>query len=218
MELIQLVNEIHHFNACSEYTLITVVNLTGFYILGNKSLITNGNVLTRMNPQAFIRLSIGSLGLRVPGITLNSAKSGRNTLSFPCACEIRLRGFPMQTAMIPLVSYPETTPDTNNITSSFYLQESDLKALLVPGYLLKHHAGLEIVVFTGRNGTHCGIGIKRQQIGMFKLEVGPEWGDGKPVILFNGWMHIGKNKWVSGNPGVELHLRVKLDPDPRYIF
>ncbi|XP_055820152.1 uncharacterized protein LOC129889064 [Solanum dulcamara] len=171
-----------------------------------------------MNPQAFIRLSIGSLGLRVPATTLNGAKSWRSALSFPCVCEIRLRGFPVQTALIPLVSSPETSPDTNNIASSFYLQESDLKALLAPGCLLKHHACLEIVVFTGRNGTHCGIGIKRQQIGTFKLEVSPEWGNGRPVILFNGWIHIGKNKWVNGNPGAELHLRVKLDPDPRYIF
>ncbi|KAH0642133.1 hypothetical protein KY290_035226 [Solanum tuberosum] len=133
-----------------------------------------------MNPQTFIRLSIGSLELRVPGITLNGAKSGRSALSFPCVCEIRLRGFPMQTAIIPLVSSPETTPDANNIASSFYLQESDLKALLAPG---------------------C-----------------PEWGNGRPVILFNGWIHIGKNKWLNGIAGAELHLRVKLDPDPRYIF
>ncbi|XP_006346697.1 uncharacterized protein [Solanum tuberosum] len=171
-----------------------------------------------MNPQTFIRLSIGSLGLRVPGITLNGAKSGRSALSFPCVCEIRLRGFPVQTAIIPLVSSPETTPDSNNIASSFYLQESDLKALLAPGCLLKHHACLEIVVFTGHNESHCGISIKRQHIGTFKLEVGPEWGNGRPVILFNGWIHIGKNKWLDGIAGAELHLRVKLDPDPRYIF
>ncbi|KAK4729685.1 hypothetical protein R3W88_022673 [Solanum pinnatisectum] len=171
-----------------------------------------------MNPQAFIRLSIGSLGLRVPGITLNGAKSGRSALSFPCVREIRLRGFPVQTAIIPLVSSPETTPDANNIASSFYLQESDLKALLAPGCLLKHHACLEIVVFTGHNESHFGIGIKRQHIGTFKLEVVPEWGNERPVILFNGWIHIGKNKWLNGIAGAELHLRVKLDPDPRYIF
>lgn len=158
------------------------------------------------------------MALPLPATTLNGAKSWRSALSFPCVCEIRLRGFPVQTALIPLVSSPETTPDTKNIASSFYLQESDLKALLAPCCLLKHHACLDIVVFTGRNGTHCGIGIKRQQIGTFKLEVGPEWGNGRPVILFNGWIHIGKVKWVNGNPGEELHLRVKLDPDPRYIF
>ncbi|PSS11962.1 Endonuclease [Actinidia chinensis var. chinensis] len=171
-----------------------------------------------MDPQAFIRLSIGSLGLRVPGTTLNAAKSGIHALSSPCSCEIRLRGFPVQTTSVPLVSSPESIPDPQSIASSFYLKESDLKALLTLGCFYAPHACLEIVVFAGWKWSHCGVGIKRQQIGMFKLEVGPEWGEGKPVILFNGWIGIGKSKLECGKPGAELHLRVKLDPDPRYVF
>ncbi|KAF2306790.1 hypothetical protein GH714_021432 [Hevea brasiliensis] len=136
-----------------------------------------------MDPQAFIRLSIGSLGLRIPGTALNSAKSGIHAFSSPCSCDIRLRGFPVQTTFVPLVSSPETTPDIHSIASSFYLEESDLKALLAPGCFHTHHACLEIVVFTGRKESHCGVGIKRQQIGTFKLEVGPEWGEKKPAIL-----------------------------------
>ncbi|KAG8649912.1 uncharacterized protein LOC110620156 isoform X2 [Manihot esculenta] len=109
-------------------------------------------------------------------------------------------------------------PDIHSIASSFYLEESDLKALLTPGCFYTHHACLQIVVFTGRKGSHCGVGTKRQQIGKFKLEVGPEWGEGKPAILFSGWTGIGKKKQQSRKPGAELHLRVKLDPDPRYVF
>lgn len=171
-----------------------------------------------MDPQAFIRLSISSLGLRIPGSALNLVKSRVQALSSPCSCEIRLRGFPVQTTSVPLLTSSEATPDSHSIASSFYLEESDLKALLAPGCFYSTHAYLEIVVFTGRKGSHCGVGIKRQQIGTFKLEVGPEWGEGKPVILFNGWIGIGKNKQESGKPGAELHLRVKLDPDPRYVF
>ncbi|KAA8520329.1 hypothetical protein F0562_014585 [Nyssa sinensis] len=171
-----------------------------------------------MDPQAFIRLSIGSLGLRIPGTVANAAKSGIRAFSTPCSCEIRLRGFPVQTTSVPFVSSPETVPDSHGIASSFYLEESDLKALLAPGCFYAPHACLEIVVFTGRKGSHCGVGIKRQQIGTFKLEVSPEWGEGKPAILFNGWIGIGKNKQESGKPVPELHLRVKLDPDPRYVF
>lgn len=174
--------------------------------------------MTKMDPQAFIRLSVGSLGLRVSGTALNATKSGIQAFSSPCLCEIRLRGFPVQTTSVPFVSSPEVILDNHSVASSFYLEESDLKALLTPGCFYTSHACLEIVVFTGRKGTHCGVGIKRQQIGTFKLEVGPEWGQGKPVILFNGWIGIGKNKQDSGKPGAELHLRVKLDPDPRYVF
>lgn len=169
-----------------------------------------------MDPQAFIRLSIGSLGLRIPGPSYNSA--GIHALSSPCSCEIRLRGFPVQTTSVPLITSVEATPDSHSIASSFYLEESDLKALLAPGCFHGTHASLEIVVFTGWKGSHCGVSIKRQQIGSFKLEVGPEWCEGRPIILFSGWIGIGKNKQESGKPGPELHLRVKLDPDPRYIF
>ncbi|KAK7835848.1 hypothetical protein CFP56_023016, partial [Quercus suber] len=77
---------------------------------------------------------------------------------------------------------------------------------------------LVICNYKGRKGSHCGVGTKRQQIGTFKLEVSPEWGDGRPVILYNGWIGIGKGKQEIGRPGAELHLRVKLDPDPRYVF
>ncbi|KAK2967249.1 hypothetical protein RJ640_016041 [Escallonia rubra] len=171
-----------------------------------------------MDPQAFIRLSVDSLGLRVPGTALNAAKSGVPALSSPCLCEIRLRGFPVQKTSVPFVSSLEATPDSHTIASSFYLEESDLKALLAPGCFYASHACLEVNVFTGRKGSHCGVGVKRQQIGTFKLEVGPEWGQGKPAILFSGWIGIGKSKQDHGKPGAELHLRVKLDPDPRYVF
>lgn len=171
-----------------------------------------------MDPQAFIRLSIGSLGLRFPETTLNAAKSGIHAFSSPCLCVIRLRGFPVQTTSVPLVSSPELTPDPNSIASSFYLEEADVKAMLAPGCFYTPHACLEISVFTGRKGFNCGVGIKRQQIGTFRMEVGPEWGQQKSVTLFNGWIGIGKNRQDSGKPGAELHLRVKLDPDPRYVF
>ncbi|GKV47572.1 hypothetical protein SLEP1_g54468 [Rubroshorea leprosula] len=171
-----------------------------------------------MDPQAFTRLSIGSLGLRISTSALNCSKFGANAFSSTCSCEIRLRGFPVQTTSVPLVSSPEATPDIHSIASSFYLEEADVKALLTPGCFYSSYACLEITVFIGRKGLYCGRGLKKQQIGTFKLDVGPEWGEGKPVTLFNGWMGIGKNKHENGKPEVELHLRVKLDPDPRYVF
>jgi hypothetical protein len=117
-----------------------------------------------------------------------------------------------------LITSAEVIRDTQNIASSFYLEESDLKASLAPGCFYNPHACLEIAVFSGKKGSHCGVGVKRQQIGIFKMQVGPEWGEGKPVILFNGWTGIGKNKQENGKPGAELHLKVKLDPDPTYVF
>lgn len=165
-----------------------------------------------MDPQAFVRLSIGSLGLRIP-VTASRAARGAAAAS-PCSCEIRLRGFSVQKASIPLISAPEANPDLRSNVIIFYLEDSDVKAMLAPGCFQGPQAYLEIVVYMGKQGSHCGVAGKKQQIGTFRVEVGPEWGEGKPALLHSGWISIGK----AGKPGPELHLRVKLDPDPRYVF
>lgn len=170
-----------------------------------------------MDPEVFIKLSIGSLGLRLAGVELKTENSGINELSLPYVCEIRLRGFPVKTLAVPLMSSADIIPYIQNNASSFYLGESDLQALLAPGCFYKSHACLEISVFTEAKEANC-VGIKRQQIGIFRMQVGPEWGERKPMVLFNGWTSIGKNKQETEKLGAELHLRVKVDPDPRYVF
>ncbi|XP_077238767.1 nuclear factor 1 A-type protein (DUF1005) [Tasmannia lanceolata] len=171
-----------------------------------------------MDPQDFVRLSVGSLGLRIP-VAASKAVQARVHSSSPCLCEIRLRGFPVQRASVPLISTPEGSLDSHSIATSIYLEKSDVKALLVPRCFLAPRAYLEISVFTERQGgSHYGVISRKQQIGKFKLQVIPEWGEGKSVLLHNGWIGIGKNQKEGGKPGPELHLRVKLDPDPRYVF
>ncbi|KAL6001782.1 hypothetical protein ACLOJK_041760 [Asimina triloba] len=170
-----------------------------------------------MDPQAFVRLSVGSLGLRIPVSASKAMRAGFHSSS-PCLCEIRLRGFPLQTASVPLISSPEATPDPNSIATNFYLEETTVRELLTPGCFKAPHAYLEITVFTGRQGSHCGVSSKKQLIGTFRLQVGPEWSEGKSLLLHNGWISIGKSGQESTKSGPELHLKVKLDPDPRYVF
>ncbi|KAJ8512869.1 hypothetical protein OPV22_003303 [Ensete ventricosum] len=135
-----------------------------------------------------------------------------------CFCEIRLRGFRIQTAPVPLISSPEASPDPDSNVIVFYLEESDVKALALPRCFRTSQAYLDIVVYMGRQSSHCGVTGRKQQIGSLRLEIGPEWGLEKPALLHNGWMHIGQNKRVAEKHGPELHLKVKLDPDPRYVF
>lgn len=173
--------------------------------------------MTPMDPQAFVRLSIGSLGLRIP-VETSKAQRGITDASSQCLCEIRLRGFPVKTASVPLISTPEASPDQHCNGTIFYLEKSDVEALMAPGCFQTSQAYLQIVVFMGGQRSNCGVTGRKQQIGTFRVEVGPEWGQGKPALLHNGWIGIGKNRQDAGKPGPELHLRVKLDPDPRYVF
>ena len=52
---------------------------------------------------------------------------------------------------------------------------------------------------------------RKRLVGVFRVELpSSEW---RPVLLHHGWAGIGK-----GEARPELHLRVKLEADPRYIF
>ncbi|XP_062192108.1 uncharacterized protein LOC133895659 isoform X2 [Phragmites australis] len=159
-----------------------------------------------MDPQPFVRLSIGQIGLKLPG-------GNARTAAQLCHCEIRLGGFPVQIAHVPLIHSSEFNLDPFTNVAVFSLDESDLKALATPGCFRAPRSYLEVVVYLGRFGVHCGIAGRKRLVGVFRVEVGSEWHEGKPVLLHHGWTGIGK-----GEARPELHLRVKLEADPRYIF
>ncbi|GJX06404.1 zinc finger MYM-type protein 1-like protein [Tanacetum coccineum] len=74
------------------------------------------------------------------------------------------------------------------------VKEDDRADLLEDGVLQAASPASHSSSITSPIGSRCGVGIKRQQVGTFKLDVGPKWGEGKPVILFSGWIGIGKMK------------------------
>ncbi|KAG8046597.1 hypothetical protein GUJ93_ZPchr0008g13306 [Zizania palustris] len=163
-----------------------------------------------MDPQIFVRLSVAQLGLKLPGASARKAARVR-----VCHCEIRLRGFPIQIAPVPLINSSEFNLDPHSTNAAvFSLDESDLKALSKPGCFGAHGSYIEVAVYLSRRGGHCGIvtGMKRL-VGVVKVDLGPEWRDGKPVLLHHGWAGIG-----NGVARPELHLRVTMEVDPRYIF
>ena len=172
-----------------------------------------------MDPQDFIRLSIGSLGLRIPVPASKAVKGANHASASVCSCEIRLRGFPIQTAPVQLISSPEANPDPHSNPIVFYLEKSDVMALMASGCFQTPQPFLEVVVYLGRKKrSNCSVTSRKQQLGSFRVRVSPEWGNGKPSMVHDGWIGIGKHKQEAGRPGPELHLRVKLDPDPRYVF
>ncbi|KAK8952306.1 hypothetical protein KSP39_PZI004361 [Platanthera zijinensis] len=172
-----------------------------------------------MDPQFFVRLSVGSLGLRIPVTAVSKAGRGSNYLSLSsCWCEIRLRGFPVQTASVPLISSHETSPDPCSNATVFYFEKSDVEAMMSHGCFQAVQPYLEVAIYLGREGSHCSVIGRKHLIGRFRVEVGPEWCEGKPTLLHDGWICFEKSRLEGYKFELELHLRVKLDPDPRYIF
>ncbi|EFJ37555.1 hypothetical protein SELMODRAFT_77561 [Selaginella moellendorffii] len=169
-----------------------------------------------MDPRAFVKLSVSALGVRVP-LASKPARTGVHSSTSPFFCEVRLPGYPVQTTPVPLVS-PTSPPPDRGIAANFYLDESALDKLLSPTSCFKSSFPcLEVLVYTGRQGTRCGV-KEGKLMGTFSLPVSSQWMEGKPIQLHSGWTGIGKGNSTDGKPGAELHLVIKVEADPRYIF
>lgn len=167
-----------------------------------------------MNALPFVKISVGSLGLRVP------AEGSTQAVELPpCVCEIRLHNFPVHTAPVPLVS---CDPDPRSTAASFYLDEPALRRLLTFACFGSSSPFLEIAVFCAEQGRSCGISPGKQQLGSLKIRAGREWAEGRAVQVHHGWTRIGKrsssDESGSSRRSAELHLVVKVEPDPRFVF
>lgn len=174
-----------------------------------------------MEPRPFTRVSVAGLGLRIPHASKAAPRAGVHSSSSPCFCEIKLPGFEMQTAPVPLISTSaRSDPDQHLVAASFYLDEPVLKALLRSSApCLSSPPTLQVLVYTGRQGSSwCGAASSAKLLGKFVLPVSLDWATSKSLQLQHGWVCIGKSKAEGGRPGAELHLNVKAEPDPRYIF
>eukprot|EP00249_Psilotum_nudum_P001348 c13792_g1_i2 orf=428-1774(-) len=168
-----------------------------------------------MEPRPFVRISVAALALRIP-MASKASRSGVHASSSPCYCEIRLPKFPVQTAPIPLIPATKSTPTSHITAANFYLDEPALRKLLSTSCCQSRQC-LEIRVYTGKQGSSCGS-TTGEMLGRFTLPVLMEWAGPMPFQLYNGWVCIGEPKAKGGRPGAELHLIVKAEPDPRYIF
>lgn len=174
-----------------------------------------------MEPRSFTRVSVAGLGLRIPHASKAPPNAGVHSSSSPCFCEIKLSGHQIQTAPVPLISTSSRSePEAHLVAASFYFDEPALKALLhSSAKCFARPPTLQVLVYTGRQGTSCcGAAGTAKLLGKFSLAVGPDWVTFKPLQLHLGWVSIGNSKAEGGGPGAELHLNVKVEPDPRYIF
>lgn len=173
-----------------------------------------------MEPRTFTRVSVAGLGLRIPHASKATPGAGVHSASSPCFCEIKLHGHQIQTAPVPLVSSAaRSDPDAHLVAGSFYLDEPALKGLVhsTARCFARRQPTLQVLVYTGRQSLSCcgSIGTAKL-LGKFTLPVSSDWVTAKPLPLQHGWVSIGHSK--AEGPGAELHLIVKVEPDPRYIF
>ncbi|XP_043710028.1 uncharacterized protein LOC122658930 [Telopea speciosissima] len=167
-----------------------------------------------MDPCPFVRLLVGNLALKIP-VASKPARSGVHPASSPCFCKIRLKNFPVQTSIVPLIPSETQFPDgqTQTLAASFDLSKADLEKLAAKSIFAAKPC-LKISIYTGRRGTTCGVNSGRL-LGKVSVPLDMEGTESRSSVFHNGWISVGKNAKGSST---HLHLNVRAEPDPRFVF
>ncbi|THU46473.1 hypothetical protein C4D60_Mb09t05320 [Musa balbisiana] len=168
-----------------------------------------------MDPCPFVRLIIESLVLKLPAIS-KPAGPGVHPSTTPCFCALQLQD---------CASSPHTTPlpvaaDPNSTTN---LMEAPVPAgppasvviSLDPPTLQRlsgKRASLVVSVYMGRTGSTCGFSSGRL-LGRVRVAVDLEMAPTRPTVAQSGWVSVG-----AGRSAARLHLVVRSEPDPRFVF
>ncbi|KAK7319932.1 hypothetical protein RJT34_04661 [Clitoria ternatea] len=161
-----------------------------------------------MDPCPFVRLIVESLALKLPSPTKPPPLSGVHPSSTPCFCKIRINSFPSHTALLPLSS-SSTSPDSTTSAPAFHLDPAALRRL--SGKPLT----LTLSVYNGPMGRTCGVrGAKL--LGRLLLTVHLSTALSRSNTFHNGWLKLGHTD--NSKPSAQLHLKVRSEPDPRFVF
>lgn len=160
---------------------------------------------------------MGGLALRIP-VASKPTRAGIHSSRFPCFCEIKFDKFPVQIAAVPLISVDAPAPDVQNLVASFHLEHSELVKLSKNYSCLGvSNPQLDITVYTGRQGSNCGMNLGKV-LGKFSVPLDLEGAHERLVVFHNGWVSIGKSSAGDSKAGPQLHLNVRAEPDPRFVF
>ncbi|KAJ1387883.1 hypothetical protein SESBI_39581 [Sesbania bispinosa] len=169
-----------------------------------------------MDPCPFVRLTVESLALKLPLATKPSPVSGVHPSTTPCFCKIQIPSFPAETALLPLSSSPnDSAPDTATSAAGFHLDPAALRRLS------GKPVALRVSVYTGSMARTCGVSGAKL-LGRVVLTINLSSAVSRSATFHSGWLSLGKKKHSepdrSNKPSARLHLVVRSEPDPRFVF
>nr|KJB58717.1 hypothetical protein B456_009G224000 [Gossypium raimondii] len=168
-----------------------------------------------MDPCPFVRLTVGNLALKIP-VASKPARSVVHPSLSPCFCKIKLKNFPLQTAVVPYFPRENQFPDNQQQTlaATFHLSKADIDKLAQKS-IFSAKPCLKIAVYTGRRGSTCGVN-SGCLLGKVSVPLDLAGTESKACVFHNGWISVGKE--TKKDSSARFHLNVKAEPDPRFVF
>lgn len=157
-----------------------------------------------MDPCPFVRIVIGNLALRLP------EKSHLSALSF--YSKFKLKGFPAQLSDVSLLAADGDAVDSR-IHGCFALSKPELEKMAEKSAGKPSCLKIEIHRRSGRGSGGCGFVSGGKLVGCVVVQL-----DLKSIVENMGKCVI-QNGWVLiGGSDLKLHLNVRAEPDPRFVF
>ncbi|GMI78466.1 hypothetical protein like AT1G10020 [Hibiscus trionum] len=168
-----------------------------------------------MDPCPFVRLTVANLALKIP-VASKSARSLVHPSSSPCFCKIKLKNFPLQIVVVPYIPPDNQFPENQLQTpaATFHLNKADIDKLGAKS-IFSTKPCLKIAIYTGRGGSTCGVNSGRL-LGKVSLPLDLAGTESRACVFHNGWILVGKE--ANKHSFTQLHLNVKTEPDPRFVF
>nr|GLL23773.1 uncharacterized protein LOC109161384 [Ipomoea trifida] len=160
-----------------------------------------------MDPCPFVRINIGNLALKFPAKYRTPVDS--------CYCKIKLSGgFATQFSTVPVIQDAEGVVETR-VHACYTLKKSELEKMVER--LKGKCCSLKIEIFSGRSGIGCGFFNGGKRVGSVAVALDLKGlensaSSSRGCVLQNGWVEI------KGSSGAGLHVNVKSEPDPRFVF
>ncbi|KAL0376037.1 UNVERIFIED_CONTAM: hypothetical protein Scaly_0721300 [Sesamum calycinum] len=159
-----------------------------------------------MDPCSFVRIVIGNLALKFP------ERSHLSSLSF--YCKFKLKGFPTQVSDVTFLA-AESDAVESRIQACFSLRKPELEKLVDKS---SKFSCLKMEVYRRSRGgsSSCGFVKSGKLLGCVALQLDLKSvlesnGNNRGFLIQNGWILV-------GGPDVKLHLNVRAEPDPRFVF
>ncbi|XP_075672802.1 uncharacterized protein LOC142642332 [Castanea sativa] len=164
-----------------------------------------------MNPNQFVRILVGNLGVKFP-IASKPSFSGVHPSTSPCFCKISLKNFPTQFTTVPLITQEnQIHSHENSLAACFTLDKTHIDKFLKK----QKNPILLIEIYTGRRGTTCGLNSGKL-LGTVPVEIDLGAVETRASNILQGWVGIGNNNKKGSS--AQLYLSVKAEPDPRFVF
>ncbi|CAK9167876.1 unnamed protein product [Ilex paraguariensis] len=169
-----------------------------------------------MDPCPFVRIVVGNLAVKFP-VATKPALSGVHPSCSPCYCKIKLKNLATQFSTIPLISQ-ETHQIDDQIHACFNMNKFEFAKLVEKSSSREKPTCLKIEIYTGRRGNTCGLNCGKL-LGCVSVPLDNLKGvENRGCVIQNGWVKVGGTVKESSSAAAELHLNVRAEPDPRFVF